>query len=84
MLSLLAIFACNTVTPVPNSDSADAKIYVASCGSCHSVPHPRRHTKQQWEHVLKLMDRRIKERKFPPIKESDREQIRTYLLKYAR
>jgi hypothetical protein len=84
ILSSIAFASCAAPTPIPEVSVADASVYAARCGGCHSIPHPKRHTVAQWEHILGLMDRRIKERGLPAIEPAQREMIRAYLTRNAR
>lgn len=71
-------------TPIPEADSPDARVYANSCGSCHSIPHPKRQYLDQWRHLLDLMYRRVSERNLVPISDEDHEAILRYLTSNAR
>jgi cytochrome c5 len=84
-LAALTLYACaGAPTPLPDGDSADARLYAARCGACHSVPHPGRHTVAEWDRMLKLMDERMAQRAMPPLEGDARERIRAYLASHAR
>ena len=84
-LLLLLFFACaGKPTPIPNIDSAQAKLYAGKCGTCHSLPHPKRHTASQWELSLAIMDIQMEHEKMTPLTEDERNTILGYLTKNAR
>ena len=82
---LLFIAGCaGAPTPIPDAQSSAAQLYAAKCGSCHSVPHPKRHTTEQWQHVLTLMNQRIQENNKPGLTADEKLTIQTYLGDHAR
>ncbi|MDH5526692.1 MAG: cytochrome C [Nitrospirota bacterium] len=82
-LMLTGLVACaGAPTPVPDGEGVD--LYRARCGACHSVPHPARHTKEQWPPVLTLMERRMAEAGMPPFVEGERARILGYLERHGR
>lgn len=81
LISAGPVFAA---TPIPDADSPEAKIYAAKCGSCHVLPHPKRLHFAQWQHMLKLMERRMKERNVPLPDKAERQAIVDYLKMHAR
>jgi hypothetical protein len=82
---LAALAACaGAPTPLPEADGADAKLYAARCGTCHSVPHPARHTALEWERVLRLMDQRTAEAGMAPLAGEERERVVAYLTRHGR
>ncbi|MDQ7011880.1 MAG: hypothetical protein Q9M29_08675 [Mariprofundaceae bacterium] len=87
----LIIAACLVVaapsyaaTPIPDADSPQAKIYAEKCSVCHVLPHPKRLHFAQWQHMLTLMDRRMKERHVPLPGKEERQAIVDYLKTHAR
>jgi hypothetical protein len=71
-------------TPVPDPDSAAARLYVDKCGACHAVPHPKRNTAEDWHHLLPLMEQRMAERGKEPLTDEEREILSKYLDAHAR
>jgi len=71
-------------TPIPDGGSAEAELYRARCGSCHSLAHPRRFTARQWESWLVQMERIMLERGAPAMTEEERQTIQSYLKDNAR
>jgi hypothetical protein len=51
--------AAGRPTPIPDTGSPAARLYVEKCGPCHSVPHPKRHTFEEWEHIVTVMKERM-------------------------
>lgn len=68
---------------LPESGTADAKLYKEKCTACHSWAHPGRHTPDEWNHYLKLMESHM-QKKGIALTESERETIRNYLHRNAR
>ena len=66
-------------TPLPQADSADARVYAQRCGVCHSVPHPKRHDMAAWQSLIKVMDQRMAERGQPPLNGDERASVMRYL-----
>lgn len=79
-LMLIFSVACATApTPIPDPQSIGARLYVEKCGVCHSVPHPKRHTFEQWRHMLTLMDKRMEEKLGAPLLAREKTVILEYL-----
>ena len=84
-LSLLLLAGCAGITPLPDKESLAARIYAEKCGLCHSVPHPRRHTFEEWRHMVALMEQRMQERGIdPPLSTDEEDAILSYLKQHAR
>lgn len=81
-VSLLACAGQGTHIPEYTSDSA--LTYQARCSQCHALPHPKRHTVEQWQHIVGMMEKRMQERKFTRLTQQERDDIMTYLEKHAR
>jgi hypothetical protein len=71
-------------TPIPEPDSPDAKLYVARCAPCHSVPHPKRHTYEQWEHIIWVMEKEIVHKRMAPLSMDEKAAILGYLKSHSR
>lgn len=85
LIGLATLAACaGAPTPLPEAEGADAKLYAAKCGGCHSVPHPGRHTQKEWDRVLRLMDQRTAEAGMAPLAGAERERVAAYLTRHAR
>jgi mono/diheme cytochrome c family protein len=90
-LSCLAAFAFIFIagcaggpTPVPDAQSAAARLYTQKCGACHSVPHPGRNTAAEWQHLFGLMEQRMAERNMPPFTNEEKTTLLKYLQTNAR
>lgn len=82
---ILFVAGCATVrTPLPDADSAGARLYAARCGACHSVPSPRRLYYQQWVDLLAVMDTNMAHRGMRPLSGGERTVILAYLKAHAR
>ena len=82
--SSVLLTACGATESLPEPESTAAKAFTARCSGCHALPHPARHTPQQWQHVVRLMEQRMAERSYLPMSDRERQAILLYLIKYAR
>lgn len=81
----VGLLACAAkLTPIPDNTSVEAMTYQAKCNLCHALPHPKRHTSEEWQHLLVIMEQRMQERKFKKLNKQERDEIITYLNKHAR
>ena len=69
---------------LPDVDSAAARVYIAQCGGCHAVPHPKRLNAEAWERLVRVMDRRRAERGYPALEGEQRMLVMKYLARHAR
>ena len=76
--------ACSGMERLPDAGSAEARVFQSRCDVCHGLPHPHRHTYEQWEHVMTMMEMRIRERGMNPLGTDDRDAILRYLKDNAR
>ncbi|NOY66434.1 MAG: hypothetical protein GXP13_03375 [Gammaproteobacteria bacterium] len=86
---IMFVTACNSIQPnklqyLPEYNSALIKAYVNTCGQCHAIPHPARHSYEEWGHVLVAMNKRMQERGYQEPSQASRNQINIYLKKHAR
>ncbi|MEK9629144.1 MAG: cytochrome c [Nitrospinota bacterium] len=74
---------CSTTQTIPESESPGAKVYVKTCTKCHGLPGPTRHTAEQWDNIIVMMNGFMDQRgiTFP---EADKQLIRDYLRRNAR
>ena len=84
-LSLLGINSCASGShqTMPEEDSAELRLLKKRCTLCHGLPHPKRHTADQWEHLLVFMKEIMIERNVT-YSEKEFKQIRSYLKRNAR
>jgi hypothetical protein len=71
-------------TPIPDRETPSARLYAARCGACHSVPHPKRQTGDQWGYLLSLMETNMEHRDVQPLSPDERDLILSYLETHAR
>jgi hypothetical protein len=76
-LAFAAAVACSR--PLPEGDSAEAKVYVQECGLCHPPIHPGAMTPAMWRIQVDRMDELRRRRGLPPLAESHRGLILSYL-----
>ncbi len=81
----MAAAGCVTApTPIPEPDSAAAQLYTSKCGACHALPHPKRNSYPEWQHLLTLMQRRMAERGMPALTREEEKTLLEYLQRHAR
>lgn len=68
---------------LPEAGTADAKLYQEKCTACHRWAHPKRHTAQEWDHYLELMESHM-QKKNMSLSAGERDAIRNYLHRNAR
>lgn len=81
VLTLLA--ACASMGNWPEEGSPSHKTFTATCGTCHNLPHPGRHTADQWDHLLGMMVQ-IMDKENTPYTREDMRTIRDYLHRNSR
>jgi len=84
LLLILPALYCSSFNTIPDEGTKEADLYSNKCGSCHSLPHPSRHTYAQWDHTMSLMEMRMNENNFNPLNEEEKKMILEYLKKHAR
>lgn len=84
-LTMALLTGCaGTMTPIPEPGSKAARTYTDHCQACHALPHPARLTARQWDHMLAIMQQRMRERGLPPLDEPTFATIQGYLHRHAR
>ena len=68
---------------MPEEGSAELELVKKKCTLCHGLPHPKRHTADEWNHLLVLMMERMKERKISYTSD-EMQKIKSYLHRNAR
>jgi len=81
LLSLFVISCAGTQT-IPEPDSPGAKLFQERCTQCHGLPGTKRHTPEQWDHLLVMMESFMQEKsiEFP---DQEKKLIRDYLHRHA-
>ncbi len=80
---VLVIAACASPGNYPEAGTPVHQTFVNQCSKCHSLPHPGRHTPEQWDHVLGMMVDIMKDRNVS-YKNEDMRTVREYLHRNAR
>ena len=83
IVGLFYIGGCSTTQIIPEPDSLGAKLYIEKCTQCHGLPGPKRHTSEQWDHVLVMMSGFMNQRGLP-FPENEKKLIRDYLHRNGR
>ena len=82
---IMGVAGCASgLTPIPEPESAAALLYEEKCSVCHALPHPKRNTAAEWQHLFPLMERRMSERNMAAFSETERETLMKYLRSHAR
>ncbi|OGT20926.1 MAG: hypothetical protein A2V90_04980 [Gammaproteobacteria bacterium RBG_16_57_12] len=68
---------------LPESDSKNAKLYVAKCSGCHKAPSPADHPYKLWDRLFTMMERGYQHPDMPPLSQKEWLTIREYFQKYA-
>jgi len=85
VVSVMIISGCaSNGTPIPAPQSEAALLFADKCGECHAVPHPARHSADDWPHYVALMEQRMRERDIALLSEAQRQLILSYLSEYGR
>ena len=81
----LGIASCASVPhqSMPEEGSAQLGLLKQKCTLCHGLPHPKRHTANEWDHLLVLMTERMNEKNISYTSE-EMTQIKSYLQRNAR
>ena len=74
---------CSMTQTIPEPESPGAKLYLKKCTQCHGLPGPKRHTAEQWDHLLIMMTA-FMDQKGLPFPAEEKKMIRDYLHKNAR
>jgi hypothetical protein len=82
MLSVYLV-SCAGTQSIPEPESPGASLYRERCTMCHGLPGVTRHTPEQWDQLLVMMDGFMKQRniEFP---EQEKNLIRDYLHRNAK
>ena len=81
----LGIASCASVShqSMPEEGSTELGLLKKKCTICHGLPHPKRHTANEWDHLLILMTERMNEKNISYTSE-EMTQIKSYLQRNAR
>jgi hypothetical protein len=83
VVGLFCMTGCSMTQTIPESESPGAKLYLKKCTQCHGLPAPQRHTAEQWDHLLVMMESFMDQQNlaFP---KDEKKLIRDYLHRNAR
>ena len=83
ILMSLFLMACAGTQTIPEPESPSARLFKERCTECHGLPGPKRHTPEQWDHLLVLMDSFMQEKviDFPA---QEKKLVQDYLHRNAR
>jgi hypothetical protein len=68
---------------MPEEGTAEIDLLEKKCTLCHGLPHPKRHTQEEWGYLLTLMKKRMDEKNISYTTE-EMVQIKSYLQRNAR
>ncbi|RMD88053.1 MAG: hypothetical protein D6808_00370 [Candidatus Dadabacteria bacterium] len=81
IFSACGILSCsqyNISNNDPNISRGEA-LFRSRCIMCHDLPHPKRHYSYQWPNLVEIMQKRMIEKGLPPLTETERSAIISYL-----
>ncbi len=80
---VLFLAACARTQTIPEPESPGARLYQERCTQCHGLPGTKRHTPEQWNHLLAMMEGFMREKniEFPA---QEKKMIRDYLYRNAK
>lgn len=81
VLLTLALSACSQ--PLPEPESAGARIFMTRCGACHRLYAPQTMTPAMWDMQLEKMHRLFTERGIPWLTPDDERTLVAYLHAHA-
>lgn len=81
LIIALLLPACSA--PLPEPQSAGAKLYEQRCGGCHRLYVPNLLTYPMWEVILKRMQGEMARRGVKPLSADERAVIAPYLERHA-
>ncbi len=77
-LIVSSMAACAGTQKIPEPESPGAKLFEQRCTQCHGLPVTKRHTPEQWGHLLLLMESFMVEKGIP-FPTQEKKMIRDYL-----
>lgn len=81
LLAALVLAGCSR--PLPEADSADARLYAERCGVCHAAYHPGVMTAAMWETMVARMEKNMRAARIPELTGSERTRMMDYLSRNA-
>jgi len=84
MVTVFLASCASQQTPIPEAENREARLYAAKCATCHSLPHPKRNSYAQWEHLIGVMEEHMKHKEMAPLGPDERSGILEYLKKHSR
>ena len=85
LILLIGLVSCASLSHqnMPEEGSVDLALVKNKCKHCHGLPHPKRHTSDEWSNLLVLMMDHMRERKIT-FTLQEMQQIKLYLQRNAR
>lgn len=83
LLMAVIIAALATSAPAETADEG-AALFEARCALCHQIPNPAMLKPQQWDSILKVMQKRIEQKGMPQLPGDEVQAIREFLHSNAR
>ncbi len=84
-LAIAGIGAAGCTMPMPETESAEYKLYESKCNLCHPVYSPKLLSGRTWGFVVKKMEKKVKATGIREVlTEEEKATILSYLTKHAR
>ena len=77
------LISCVGTQTIPEPESPGARLYQERCTHCHGLPGVTRHTPEQWDQLLVMMDGFMKQKNIK-LPDQEKKLIRDYLHRNAR
>jgi cytochrome c5 len=85
LLAVAGIGAAGCTMPMPETESAEYKLYESKCSLCHPVYSPKLLDRRTWGFVVKRMEKKVKATGIRELlTEEEKATILSYLRKHAR
>jgi hypothetical protein len=82
-VAVLLVVAASCTTPLPDSTSPSAQVYIHRCGGCHVPYNPHELTASMWDMQVTMMEDKIQKAGMQPLTSDERSAILDYLKRNA-
>ena len=81
ILMVLAVAGCDR--PLPEQNTAAARLYASRCGQCHHAYAPGSLSAAMWQVQVQMMEAKMLQYRVPPLTYQERDTILSYLTRNA-
>jgi mono/diheme cytochrome c family protein len=83
ILTLTALAAAGCHRPLPEQNTAAARLYARRCGQCHTAYAPGSLTAAMWQVQIDVMETKMRQYSVAPLTGQERDAILSYLTRNA-